>query len=77
MLFIDIPMRAFTAVTEVETLCLVRAEVWRHYISKWLIIDIFSTIPFSIMLKDIVSEDLRRWLLTLRLLKLFRILEMS
>lgn len=76
VLLIDMPIRAITAVTDAETLCLDRSEVLRHYIIKWVIIDVFSTIPFSIMLNNIITDDFKRWILLLRLMKLFRILEL-
>ena len=77
VLILDMPMRAYTAVTDHKTLCLDKIEVLKYYLDNWLALDLIATIPFELVLIAVVDKESIRWIMLLRLLKMFRLQELS
>ena len=70
---VDIFMRSKTAITKPETLCFDRAEVMRHYVNSWLILDLLSCLPFEYFMLPFSAN----YMLYIRYVRLFRLCKLS
>jgi len=68
--FADIFMRACTAITKPETVCLDRAKVLEYYVENWLLLDVLAFLPLDLLTLPYVPEPLIKYVLVLRLLRL-------
>lgn len=71
---VDMPFRAKTGATNPQNICLVPEQIMNYYINKWLILDILAILPIE-YITYFYSEELTRYLLLIKLVKLGRIIE--
>ena len=74
---IDMIVRPFTAHKDSKTLCFDREELINYYINEWLLFDMLSTFPIELLLIPLVTDEVCRWTMLLKLFKMNRLLELS
>ena len=76
---IDIFMRAKTAVTSPDAVCLDKQAILRYYVNSWLIMDLLAAIPFEYFIlpfTSLVSLDFIHYVRLFRLFKTARFIEL-
>lgn len=76
---IDIFMRAKTAITSPDAVCLDKQAILRYYVNSWLIMDLLAAIPFEYFIlpfTSVVSLDFIRYVRLFRLFKTARFIEL-